>query len=169
MSESSVLVLNKFGMPIDKIDPVRAAVLILLEKAVSLKDNPEKQIRSPSWAIDVPEIIQMLNCRYVYQKSIPYSRRQVFKRDNNTCVRCGTQERSSLTIEHIIPRSRFEAINRERNLPYRCDSFENCVVLCRKCNQTKGNRLPEEIGWKLVGVRPTTFGEYGDWWEKLVT
>lgn len=168
MSTNSVLVLNKFGMPIDQIDPVRAAVLILLEKAVSLQDDTTSQIRSPSWSIDKPEIIQMLNCQYRYHKPTPYSRRAVFKRDDNTCVRCGCQERSTLTIEHIIPRSRFDQINRERNLTFRCDSFENCVVLCRKCNQTKGNRLPEEIGWKLVGVRPA-FGEYAEWWKKLVT
>ncbi|MCB1299613.1 MAG: HNH endonuclease, partial [Microthrixaceae bacterium] len=42
------------------------------------------------------------------------------------------------TIDHIIPRSRGGA-----------DSWENLVACCLKCNNIKGDRTPQEMGWKL--------------------
>lgn len=54
-------------------------------------------------------------------------RKAIFHRDNNQCVRCGSNE--SLTVDHIIPISKGGT-----------DTLDNLRTLCRKCNCSKGNR-----------------------------
>jgi 5-methylcytosine-specific restriction endonuclease McrA len=72
----------------------------------------------------------------VYRNKVPYSRRNVYIRDQYTCQYCGTKR--DLSIDHIIPSSRGGKTN-----------FKNCVTSCVKCNTTKGNRTPEEASMKL--------------------
>ncbi|PTT67147.1 HNH endonuclease, partial [Arthrobacter sp. HMWF013] len=42
------------------------------------------------------------------------------------------------TIDHVQPKSRGGA-----------DSWENLVAACLRCNNTKGDHTPSEMGWKL--------------------
>ena len=59
------------------------------------------------------------------------TRERVYARDGHCCVACGATER--LTLDHRIPRSRGGA-----------DTEENLQVMCFRCNQAKGNRMPGE-------------------------
>src|ERR687894_168032 len=61
------------------------------------------------------------------------TRRAVFARDRWTCQYCGT-ERSSLTVDHVIPRSKGGS-----------SSWENIVACCAPCNRRKGDRLPKQV------------------------
>ena len=60
-------------------------------------------------------------------------------RASNTCGLCGEQitKRKEATIDHIIPLSRGGS-----------DSVHNVQVAHEKCNQEKGNKLPDEIKLK---------------------
>jgi 5-methylcytosine-specific restriction endonuclease McrA len=61
----------------------------------------------------------------------------IYKRDNHTCQYCGSKK--SLTIDHVIPRSRGGQ-----------DTWENMVVACSSCNTKKGHTLLEQTGMKLM-------------------
>lgn len=73
-----------------------------------------------------------------YNAKIKFYRRQVLVRDRFCCAYCGVSKRSDLTIDHVMPKSRGGAT-----------SYTNCVAACRKCNQYKGNRTPEEARMQL--------------------
>jgi 5-methylcytosine-specific restriction endonuclease McrA len=168
MSDKSqqTLVLNRHWQPIYRIDPVQAAILVLLGKAIVYKSFEDREIRSPSWSIPAPRIISLKDCKYYQPKRQGWSRTAIFKRDNYQCVQCGERQRHLLTLEHIIPRARWEKVSYDRGLPYNLDSFENCVTLCVRCNNYKGHRLPEEVGWNLVGRNPQA-EEYSAFYREL--
>lgn len=58
----------------------------------------------------------------------------LLKQDGKHCQFCGSTR--NLTIDHIIPRSLGGRRNRE-----------NVIVLCKSCNERKGNRLVEIVWW----------------------
>ena len=64
----------------------------------------------------------------------PLNNRTLFKRDANLCMYCGLQFRAGeLTRDHITPISRGGR-----------DVWTNVVTACRRCNNHKGGRTPEE-------------------------
>ena len=81
----------------------------------------------------------------------PLNNRTLFKRDANLCMYCGLQFRASdLTRDHITPISRGGR-----------DAWTNVVTACRRCNNHKGGRTPEEARLQLVAVPFTpTYAEY---------
>jgi 5-methylcytosine-specific restriction endonuclease McrA len=81
----------------------------------------------------------------------PLNNRTLFRRDANLCMYCGQHFRTSdLTRDHITPISRGGR-----------DSWTNVVTACRRCNNHKGGRTPEEARVQLVAVPFTpTYAEY---------
>jgi 5-methylcytosine-specific restriction endonuclease McrA len=81
----------------------------------------------------------------------PLNNRTLFKRDANICMYCGGHFRvSELTRDHITPMSRGGS-----------DTWTNVVTACRRCNNHKGGRVPEEARLQLVAVPFTpTYAEY---------
>ena len=81
----------------------------------------------------------------------PLNNRTLFRRDANLCMYCGQQFRvSELTRDHITPISRGGR-----------DVWMNVVTACRRCNNHKGGRTPEEARLQLVAVPFTpTYAEY---------
>ena len=59
----------------------------------------------------------------------------MLRRDEHRCAYCG---RSASTIDHVLPRSRGGR-----------DTWENLVACCLRCNNTKSDRTPAEMGWEL--------------------
>ena len=49
-------------------------------------------------------MIRLIKYIYFPYRKVPLSRINVFKRDGNKCVYCGTVE--NLTIDHVLPKSR---------------------------------------------------------------
>jgi len=81
----------------------------------------------------------------------PLNNRTLFKRDTNLCLYCAQQFRTSeLTRDHITPISQGGR-----------DVWTNVVTACRRCNNYKGGRTPEQVGVQLVAVPFTpTYAEY---------
>ena len=81
----------------------------------------------------------------------PLNNRTLFKRDANLCLYCAQKFRTSdLTRDHITPISRGGG-----------DVWTNVVTACRRCNNHKGGKLPEQAGLQLIAVPFTpTYAEY---------
>lgn len=66
----------------------------------------------------------------------------LFERDRNLCAYCGTVFRSkALTRDHVHPTSKGGK-----------DVWENVVTACTGCNQTKGDKTPEQADMPLLYV-----------------
>lgn len=155
MLPESVLVLNSSYLPIAKTNFERATILILLDKAFSVKDS-DREIRSQYLTIKIPEAIVLKDVNYYEHKVPPPTKKNIFIRDGYKCLRCGEQRRERLSLDHLIPRSRFKKIAKERNLEYGENSYENLACLCKDCNSWKDNRTPEEIGWNIKVGKPVS-------------
>jgi len=96
-------------------------------------------IRSQHLSLVPPEVIVLTTYDGVGQRSVVFSRRNMFKRDKYTCQYCGVQPGpEELTIDHVMPKSRGGG-----------STWENCVLACIACNKKKANRTPDEAGMKL--------------------
>lgn len=72
----------------------------------------------------------------------PLTNASLFRRDQQLCLYCGkAHAERDLTRDHILPRSRGGR-----------DTWLNVVTACRRCNQFKGNRTPEESGLELLAL-----------------
>jgi 5-methylcytosine-specific restriction endonuclease McrA len=81
----------------------------------------------------------------------PLNNTTLFKRDANVCLYCGLRfSKSDLTRDHITPISRGGQ-----------DIWTNVVAACRRCNNHKGGRTPEQANMQLLAVPFTpTYAEY---------
>jgi 5-methylcytosine-specific restriction endonuclease McrA len=133
------LVLNAGYEPLAVVSFKRALVLVMGGKAVVVSSDDENPVMAASGTWDRPSVILLQ--RYVRipsGRAVPVSRRGVLRRDNQRCGYCSS---SATTIDHVLPRSRGGA-----------DSWENLVACCLRCNNVKGDRTPQEMGWALRTV-----------------
>jgi 5-methylcytosine-specific restriction endonuclease McrA len=81
----------------------------------------------------------------------PLNNRTLFKRDANICLYCAMRfPTRDLTRDHITPISRGGA-----------DAWTNVATACRRCNNYKGGRTPEQAAMQLIAVPFTpTYAEY---------
>jgi 5-methylcytosine-specific restriction endonuclease McrA len=161
MSESVLsdptLVLNKNWLPI-RVCTVRRAVMLVWKDLARIigPDNyglhdftswadlkvaqGEPCIQTVSLQIRVPEIIVLRHCDRYRKPEVIFSRRNLFRRDRNTCQYCGQKfPTEDLSIDHVVPRSLGGV-----------SSWANCVVACLACNARKGNRTLETAGMSLL-------------------
>ena len=148
MVNDLVLVLNSGMVPI-AVCTVRDAVLAIFRDIAIPVLASEAVLRSPSTNIAVPRIISHYRYHRIPRAKPTINKRNIILRDNHSCVYCKKKfPVDELTIDHVIPRSRWRKLMGERPR-FDFHSWENMVSACRRCNSIKGNRLLKEIGWKL--------------------
>ncbi|MGZ5340023.1 MAG: HNH endonuclease [Solirubrobacterales bacterium] len=129
-----VLVLNATYEPLN-VCTVRRALVLLLKQKAEMLEHGDEFLRSETMLLDQPEVIRLVSFvrvpRDIHRRRI--TRKAVLARDAWTCQYCGSRK-SSLTVDHVIPRSRGGQ-----------SIWENIVASCASCNRRKGNRLPREI------------------------
>lgn len=133
------LVLNAGYEPLAVVSFKRALVLVMNDKATVIEHIEDAPVWGTSDVYERPAVIILT--RYVRipgARRVPVTRRGVLRRDGHRCAYCA---RPASTIDHVLPRSRGGA-----------DSWENLVACCLRCNNTKGDRTPQEIGWELRGT-----------------
>lgn len=149
------LVLNRSWRPVRVCTVRRALVLLFKDVARAIGDNyalhdfpswlslrireGQNHVQAVSLKIRVPEVVVLRTCDRFLRPRVVFSRRNIFRRDQNTCQYCGKRGPSdNMSIDHIVPRSRGGAA-----------SWTNCVVACRGCNERKGSRSLSQIGMRL--------------------
>lgn len=76
-------------------------------------------------------------------KLIPFSRQNIFRRDNYTCQYCCKSfVPYELTVDHVIPRSMWNGSDTPT-------CWNNIVTACKPCNHKKANKTPEQAGMQL--------------------
>ena len=132
---AEALVLNATYEPLCVVPLRRAVVLVLAEKAVIVEAG-RTVMHSERLALPAPSVVRL--SRYVrvpYRTHVGLSRRAIFARDGGRCAYC---KAAAETIDHVLPRSRGGR-----------HAWENVVAACARCNHTKGDRTPAELGWRL--------------------
>lgn len=72
----------------------------------------------------------------------PLNNATLFRRDDYFCLYCGDQKLArDLSRDHVKPISRGGQ-----------DAWNNVVTACKRCNNIKGNRTPEQSGMQLIAV-----------------
>jgi len=150
------LVLNRNWQPVNVATVARALVMLWndtvrvvdptdyqqyawSEWSRLLPERDEPFIQAVTFRLRVPEVISLSDYDRVPNSVVTFSRRNIFKRDHNTCQYCGVQPGGSeLTLDHILPRSRGGQ-----------STWENCVLACVSCNKRKADRTPDEARMRL--------------------
>lgn len=151
------LVLNRNWQPVNVVSVARALTMVWKEAAriidvndygcyswedwSSIKpDNDEAAIHSVSLSFKVPEVITLFRYSKSPPTTVSFSRRNIFKRDDNTCQYCGIKPGTEeLTIDHVIPRAKGGQT-----------TWENCVLACVDCNSRKEDKLLKNTDMKLL-------------------
>lgn len=137
MVQGPVLVLNQNYEPLNVCNTRRAFVLLIHGKAEVLEEG-KGLLRSPSSSYPCPSVIRLV---YLIRRPRPQTRltrREVFQRDDFTCMYCGVQAHD-LTLDHVIPRYRGGR-----------HTWENLVSACKRCNHRKAGRTPQEARMRLL-------------------
>jgi 5-methylcytosine-specific restriction endonuclease McrA len=115
-------------IPLSAINWRDAIVGVILDKYDIVKEYEGIAIRSPSVTIPLPSIVAAREYRNPDQ-TIPFSKNNIFLRDEYTCQYCGHEfAGSELTFDHVIPRSKGGGTD-----------WYNIVSACDSCNRKKGN------------------------------
>jgi 5-methylcytosine-specific restriction endonuclease McrA len=137
MVQTSVLVLNQNYEPINVCNVRRAFVLLDHGKAEVLEVGIGL-LRTATVSFPRPSVIRLV---YMVRRPRPQmrlTRREVFQRDQFTCMYCGERPHD-LTIDHVIPRHRGGR-----------HTWENLVSACKSCNHRKAGRTPQEARMHLL-------------------
>ncbi len=150
----AALVLNADFRPLSyfplSLWPWQEAIKAVFLDRVNIVSQYDRVVRSPSFEMKLPSVIAL-------KEFVPLNRRpaftrfNVFLRDRFSCQYCGrccpTHE---LTFDHVVPRSRGGRT-----------TWSNVVTACRRCNNAKAWRTPEQAGMQLIAVPFTpTYAEY---------
>jgi 5-methylcytosine-specific restriction endonuclease McrA len=133
------LKLDSTYRPVGVIDCIEALVMCIVGKATAVEEY-EDEISSPSITFKLPSVIVLKTVVKFISTGIRPSRNNILWRDKNQCQYCGVIEAPrDMTIDHVTPRSRGGE-----------NTWTNLVTCCKRCNQKKGNRTPEEANMSLL-------------------
>ena len=140
MAYDQVLVLNVSYEPLSLIHWHRAICLVLADKVTVEATEGSRSLRSARAEYPYPAVIRLR--RYVSAariRDVGATRSSVLRRDGHRCAYRGSSPvcvQRATSVDHVMPRSRGGG-----------DDTSNLVAACLPCNQLKGDRTPEELGW----------------------
>ena len=158
-----VLRTDQAGMPLEWIDYQDAVRLYYLEQVAFTCGTQLYEVHGGINAatgqrsvIAVNSIIATYGNKSVLSKVRsryipPLNNRALFKRDAHLCLYCGNRfPVSDLSRDHVTPVSQGGR-----------DLWKNVVTACRRCNNHKAGRTPEQAGMELLAVPFTpNYAEY---------
>jgi 5-methylcytosine-specific restriction endonuclease McrA len=150
------LVLNRNWQPVNVATVGRALIMLWNESARVVDPHDYRTYDWSDWSrqtptadepfiqairarVRVPEVVTLTEYDRLPAAAVSFSRRNIFKRDHQTCQYCGVQPGSAeLTIDHVVPRAQGGV-----------SSWTNCVLACVECNKRKADRTPKQAGMNL--------------------
>lgn len=147
--QARILRLDKSGMPLSWLNKEEAATLIVKDMVIWSMGDYSFVIKGgfrsdgSQSVLQIPSIIasdgELHQKNYIPPK---VSNEMLFRRDRQICLYCGNQfPDRMLTRDHITPRWAGGK-----------DIWTNLATACRRCNQRKGGKTPEQAGMPLLAV-----------------
>jgi 5-methylcytosine-specific restriction endonuclease McrA len=143
MKDYPALILNADYQPISYFplslwnwqDSIKAVFL----NRVHIIAEYNSEVSSSSFSMRIPSVIALK--KYIpISKKPPFTRFNLFLRDNFSCQYCGNLFDSNyLTFDHVIPKSKGGKTR-----------WENVVAACSKCNLRKSDLLLAQVNMKLI-------------------
>jgi 5-methylcytosine-specific restriction endonuclease McrA len=119
----------------DNMVPLRWAQWIKL----AVREN-DYSVRTPGGLVRVPHVIVLSRFAKVPKRRPTFNARNIWARDGGRCQYTGKPLRAHEgNIDHVLPRSRGGET-----------SWENCVLASKEVNSRKADKLPEEVGLRLL-------------------
>src|SRR6266508_1178438 len=162
LNKTIVLVLNRNWQAIHVRTPQEAFCMMATNVATALEIDVNEHIRPVTWdewitlpvrpqdnavqtvrgSIRVPTVIVAVNFARVPKKRPKLCAKTIRERDRNRCQYTGRVLRPDEgSLDHVVPRSRGGK-----------DAWENLVWSAKEVNQRKADRLPHEVGLKLLST-----------------
>lgn len=145
---AKVLRLNKAGSPVAWLTREETATLIVKEMVIWSMGEAVLEIRGgynrlgERSILRLPSIVACEGKVHRDQYQPPLENSILFRRDQNLCMYCGNEHASAdLSRDHVLPLSRGGR-----------DRWTNVVTSCRRCNNHKADRTPEEAGMQLLAI-----------------
>jgi 5-methylcytosine-specific restriction endonuclease McrA len=139
---NDTLVLDSNWQPVGFCNWQNAVKLYWEDRAEIVKeDEGGKVLRSPSFEMGMPRVIQVKNAWTKRKRmAVPCTRRNILTRDHATCQYCGkVVHTTDYTIDHVNPRCQGGITE-----------WSNVVIACIRCNKRKGGRTPEQADMPLL-------------------
>lgn len=137
------LLLTPWYFPI-KVLRWQDAVKMKYEETVDVVIEYDDEIRSPSVTWRVPAVVRLRKMAKLGNRSVKFSRPNVYQRDGYRCQYCGEKKAPrELSYDHVVPRSSGGRT-----------TWDNIVTACRPCNTRKDAQTCDEAGmWPLRAPR----------------
>jgi 5-methylcytosine-specific restriction endonuclease McrA len=147
----SVSLYNLSYQKLIEIDWKHAVVLLLKGKVSPCTEEEFVDIKTTSGIFKLPLHIILKKYVHIPYKELSPSRKNLFKRDDNTCQYCSCKlDTTNATIDHVLPRCRGGK-----------HEWNNIVACCLRCNRKKGDRTPQEANMVLLNQpKPLKFGYF---------
>ena len=130
------LKLDSSYRPVEIISATDAFGMVYMGRANIIEVYEDICFNSVSGSYPIPCVISLNRFVRLNKSPLRCNKRNVLWRDRNTCQYCRQiLPAEKLTLDHVTPKSRGGP-----------KSWDNIVACCHKCNQLKGNRLPQEAG-----------------------
>jgi hypothetical protein len=145
---AKILRLNKAGHPVSWLTREETATLIVKEQVIWSMGDTVMEIRGGinrsgmRSILRLPSIIACDGKVHLDHFDPPLENKFLFRRDKNLCLYCGGEfAYHELSRDHVKPLSRGGK-----------DVWTNVVSSCRRCNNRKADRSPEESSMELLAV-----------------
>ena len=119
--------------------PWQEAIKAVYLGRVNVAAEYEEVVRSEKLTLPLPSVIVLKNY-VVPTKAVPFTRANLFLRDEFTCQYCGCKGKD-LTFDHVVPKSRGGKTR-----------WDNVVAACQTCNLRKAAKTTSQAGFKLKKV-----------------
>ncbi len=142
------------GMPLEWINHHEAARLICLERVAYAMGGVIYTLRGGINALTGRQSQLHVNAilatqgqhpiSHLFSKDYtpPLSNRALFKRDQNLCLYCGQR-----FLDRDLSRDHIKPISQQGE-----DTWGNVVAACKRCNNHKAGRTPEQAGMELLAI-----------------
>ncbi|MBX2824970.1 MAG: HNH endonuclease [Gammaproteobacteria bacterium] len=145
---AKILRLNKAGTPIAWLNWQETATLIVRDQVIwslgdvvtTIRGGVNK--RGHRSVLELPSIVACFGKVDTRAFAPALTNSLLFARDQHVCLYCGSSfPARELSRDHVIPTSKGGK-----------DRWTNCVTACRRCNNRKANKSPEQAGMQLLAI-----------------